>query len=348
MRPVITSMNADQRISRSFQCVCVLLLLAASLSSLSSLSSGQQRTSEHPTEHYDASALPIRAKIHIGGDPDWLASGFGSIWVSVPKLNQIVRIDARANVVQARIKVDQEPCYGIGIGVARAWVLTCKGQSLNRINPFTNQVDLRVPVKIAPEGEGSIAVAGNSVWLVGNEDGHAGTLLQISAADGHTLRKIHVGVASAVVNSGFGAIWVTSSGEGTVYRVNPKTGEVVARIPVAAKPRFTTIGFGSVWVLSQADGTVSQIDPASNTVKTVIPVGVPGSGGDISAGGTMIWVAAAGIPLSRIEPRLGRVVDQYGNYEGADAIRYGFNSVWVSDHRKGDVWRIDPGIFPEY
>src|SRR5438445_2563625 len=60
----------------------------------------------------DASALPITHKIQIGGDADWLAIGFGSVWVTVAKNNEMVRADAARNVEQARIAVDKEPRYG--------------------------------------------------------------------------------------------------------------------------------------------------------------------------------------------------------------------------------------------
>jgi len=128
----------------------------------------------------DASTLPISHKIHTGGDPDWLATGFGSVWVAVPKNNELVRVDPVRNVVQARIAVDKEPCYGIGIGADRVWVLNCQSQTLTRIDPKTNKVDFRVPVKIDPAGEGSIAADARSVWFVSNEDGHASTLTQAS------------------------------------------------------------------------------------------------------------------------------------------------------------------------
>jgi streptogramin lyase len=286
----------------------------------------------------DASTLPIQAKIHIGGDPDWLAVGFGSIWVSVPKNDEIVRINPVSNAIQARIKVPGEPCYGIGIGKTHAWVLTCKGQTLRRIRPWDNKIDQTIAVHIAPHGEGAIAVARNSIWFVSNEKGHSAQLVQLT---GSTPKITGVGADSAVVNAAFGAIWVTSSGEGKVYRVDPARLTVTAKISVPAGPRFTTVGGGSVWVLSQSNGAVSRIDPMQNKVVATIDLGVPGAGGDIAYGGGRLWVAAAGTPLTRIDPQSNQVLEQYGNYKGADAIRFGFGSVWVSDHVKGDVWRID-------
>jgi len=288
---------------------------------------------------FEASILPIIARIHLGGDPDWLGMGFGSVWVSVSTKNEIVRINPKTNAIEARIKVGAEPCYGIGIGESNVWVLNCKSQTLTRIRPKDNTVDRIKPVRIAPHGEGGIAVDNDDVWYVSNEDGHSSTLVKLS---GRTAETVTVGADSSVVNSAFGSIWVTSSGEGKVYRVDPKQLKVIAKTDVPASPRFTAIGEGAVWVLSQSDGSVSRIDPATNTVVANIAAKVPGSGGDIASGGGYIWVAASGTPLLRIDPRSNKVVDQYGNYKRADAIRFGFGSVWVSDQGKGDLWRIDP------
>ena len=315
---------------------CLRAPMLAAVSLLLAVSNGQAPALQFPK--LDASTLPIRAKIHTGGDPDWLAVGFGSIWVSVPKNDEVVRINPVNNAIQARIKVPGEPCYGIGIGKTHAWVWTCKGQTLARIRPWDNVVDRTIPVHIAPHGEGAIAVAHNSVWFVGNDDGHSSQLVRLT---GSAPQKTGVGADSAVVNAAFGSIWVTSSGEDKVYRVDPMDLKVTAMISVPAGPRFTTIGGGAIWVLSQSDGSVSRIDPLRNKVVAGIQAGVPGAGGDIAYGGGYLWVAAAGTPVSRIDPQSNKVLDQYGNYKGADAVRYGFGSVWVSDHVKGDVWRID-------
>jgi DNA-binding beta-propeller fold protein YncE len=290
----------------------------------------------------DAATLPIIKKIQIGGDADWLGVGFGSVWVTVAKNNEVVRVDPVRNVVQARIAVDKEPCYGIGIGVDRVWVLNCQGKTLTRINPQTNVVDMRVPVKIDDSGEGSIAVDERYVWFASNEDGHSNTLSQVEVKTGRKLKGIAVGKDTGVVKLAFGSVWAISSGEGNVYRVNPATRKVTAMITVAEGPRFTTEGAGSLWVLTQSDGNVSRIDPATNKVVAVIPVHVPGKGGEICFGGGLIWVTMDGNPVTRIDPATNKVIDQYGNYPKADGIRYGFGSVWVSDHGKGELWRIDP------
>jgi len=327
--------------------LCILKPLLAAIV-VACVVSGQEANESAKFAKRDAATLPIIQKIHIGGDPDWLSIGFGSVWVSVPKNNEIVRVNPIRNTVQARVPLgeDKEPCYGIGIGPDRAWVLNCQSQSLARIDPGKNKVDLRVPVSIDHSGEGGIAVSRDSVWFVSNEDGHSSTLTQVNSHSGRTVRKIAVGKDSAVVKLGFASVWAVSSGEGKIYRVDPRKGKVVATIPVNAGPRFATVGAGSLWVLTQSDGNVARIDPVKNKVSAVIPAQVPGAGGEICYGGGFIWVTMSGTPVMRIDPARNRVVDQYGNYKNADAIRFGFSSIWVSDHGKGDLWRIDPRKMP--
>ena len=158
----------------------------------------------------DAATLPIIKKIPIGGDADWLAIGFGSVWVTVAKNNEVVRVDPVRNIVQARIAADKEPCYGIGIGVDRVWVLNCQSKTLTRINPKTNAVDMHVPVKIDDSGEGSIAVDDHYVWYASNEDGHSGTLSQVEVKTGRKLKGIAVGKDTGVVKLAFGSVWALS------------------------------------------------------------------------------------------------------------------------------------------
>ncbi len=158
----------------------------------------------------------------LGGDQSFLASSGASSGIE----------EAWEKTPQARIKVDKEPCYGIGIGVDRLWVLNCQSKTLTRINPKTNAVDLRLPVKIDDSGEGSIAVDERYVWYASNEDGHSATLSQVEVKTGRKLKGVTVGKDTGVVKLAFGSVWAISSGEGNVYRVNPATRKVTAMITV--------------------------------------------------------------------------------------------------------------------
>jgi YVTN family beta-propeller protein len=124
-------------------------------------------------------------------------------------------------------------------------------------------------------------------------------------------------------------------------RINPDTNLVVESIPVGKAPRFLTIGGGFIWTLNQTNGDVSKVDPKTNKVVETIEVGVPGRGGEIAFGEGSVWVTSFEFPISRIDPALGKVVQQFAG-EGGDAIRVGLGSVWLSNIRAGTVWRLDP------
>jgi YVTN family beta-propeller protein len=141
-----------------------------------------------------------------------------------------------------------------------------------------------------------------------------------------------------------GAVWVTSSGSNLLSRVDPQSGAVVARIPVGPTPRFVAVGEGGVWTLNQGDGSVSRVDPATNRVVATIQTGIPpGPGGDIAAGLGFVWVAAKGIPVTKIDPASNKVVAQFVA-KGGDALRVGFGSVWLCSFILQEVWRVDPGF----
>ena len=134
---------------------------------------------------------------------------------------------------------------------------------------------------------------------------------------------------------------MTSTERSTVARVDPRTNLVVETIPVGKSPRFIAAGGGAVWTLNQGDGSVSRIDAKTNKVVATIEVGVPGPGGEIAFGEGSVWVTSFEFPLSRIDPSRNVVVQQFAG-PGGDAVRVGLGSVWLSNLRAGNVWRLDP------
>jgi virginiamycin B lyase len=168
-----------------------------------------------------------------------------------------------------------------------------------------------------------------------------GTLARIDPASNTVVAEIYVPAGSYGITFGEGAVWVTSAAHDSVTRIDPNTNLILETIRVGKAPRFITSGFGSVWTLNQGDGSVSRIDPKTNKVDATIEVGVPGGGGEIAAGEGSVWVTAFQFPLSRIDPASNTVVQQFFG-EGGDAVRVGLGSVWLSNLRAGNVWRLDP------
>ena len=124
-------------------------------------------------------------------------------------------------------------------------------------------------------------------------------------------------------------------------RVNARTHVIEATIPVGPKPRFLTVGEGAVWTLNQGDGSISRVDPKTNKVVATIEAGVPGGGGEISAGEGSVWVTTFEYPITRIDPSTNKVAQQFFG-EGGDSIRVGLGWVWLTNIRAGTVWRLDP------
>ena len=67
----------------------------------------------------------------------------------------------------------------------------------------------------------------------------------------------------------------------------------------------------------------------------------PTAAGDISAGGGYVWLSVNSMPVTRIDPKTNTMTHQYVGGDGVDAVRYGAGSLWVADHKLGQLWRID-------
>jgi YVTN family beta-propeller protein len=136
-----------------------------------------------------------------------------------------------------------------------------------------------------------------------------------------------------------GIVWVTGVEKNVLTAVDASSGKVLESIPVRPKPRFLTAGAGSIWTLNQGDGTVSRIDEKSRKVIATIPVGIPGTGGDIGYGADSVWLTVFDVPLTRVDATTNRVVKQWVG-KGGDSLRFGFDSLWITDYKKGLLSRI--------
>ena len=289
-----------------------------------------------PNVRVPITALKPDAVFEVPGAPDWIAID-ESVWVSNYPKNTVARLDPKSNKVLAMIPVGKEPCSGLTIGFGSLWVPLCGDQALARVDLKEGKVTATIPISIG-DSEGGLAEGAGSIWLVTDKKG---TLARIDPATNKVVAEIQVPAGSFTVGFGEGAVWVTGTAANVLTRINPETNLVVESIPVGKAPRFLTIGGGFVWTLNQISGDVSKVDPKTNKVVETIEVGVPGPGGEIAFGEGSVWVTSFEFPISRIDPALGKVVQQFAG-EGGDAIRVGHGSVWLSNIRAGTVWRLDP------
>jgi virginiamycin B lyase len=286
--------------------------------------------------------LPIRAHIAVPASADWMATGYGAVWVVNYKPDRVSRIDPTTARVVADIPLGSKACLGIVIALDRVWIPTCGDSSMTAIDPATNRIVARWPLPIALGREGSFAFGDGSFWVPANiPDSTSPEIARVDARSGRIERRIQVGARSDVVVAGFGALWVASSSKDTVFRIDPVRNAIVARIAVGGSPKFMTIGSGALWVQNRRDGSVSRIDPVTNREAARVEAHAPTEWGDIAAGEGAIWLSADGTPVTRIDPRTNRVSDQFVGGSGVDAIRVGYGAIWLADHEHGEIWQVD-------
>ena len=274
----------------------------------------------------------------VPGVPDWTTFSPNAVWVSNGPKNSISKLDAKTGEVTETVTVGTKPCSGIAYGFGSLWVPNCGDKTVSRVDAKTAKVIATIPVGPA-NSEGGITCSKDAVWLPTGATGNK--VAKIDPKTNKVVAEVDVPEGSHTADFGEGAVWVTNSKGKVVTRIDPKSNRVTDTIEVGPQPRFLTVGEGFVWTLNQGDGTVSKIDPKTRKTIANIQVGIPGTGGEISAGGGAVWVTVFQIPLTRIDAKTDKVTQQYAG-PGGDAVLYAHGSVWLSNLRQQNVWRLDP------
>ncbi|WP_243076659.1 hypothetical protein [Microbacterium sp. SS28] len=118
----------------------------------------------------DAQTNEVVARIPIGGStegPQWLAEGSGSVWVGVPGMSAVVRIETQSNTPIATIPVpDGGVCGNLIADETAVWAASglCGDGALTRIDPTTNTVAARIDSALWRAVFGGTLAFG-SVWI---------------------------------------------------------------------------------------------------------------------------------------------------------------------------------------
>ena len=242
----------------------------------------------------------------------WVATGAGSVWVSVAEggpeptatdRHRVVRIDPRTNAVTATIDVGSAATRPapLAVGEGGVWVSNFAESSVSRIDPATNRVTMRIVTTPEPQRE---------------DRGHPS------------------GIAVTA-----GAVWVMNHRESTLLRIDPQTGAIVASI--RTRDGRVAVGAGSVWVASAGQTAIDRVDPATNAVSATI-VGCPQTQ-DVAARPNVVLVTAA-TQICRIDPATNRLVGFMRiSPEASQPFGVTFSddvTAWVSDVRGGSVARV--------
>jgi len=273
----------------------------------------------------------------VAGTPDWQVVTSDAVWVSNAPLNLLHRLDINTNQIAANIGVGKKPCSGLAAGFGSIWVPNCGDKTVSRVDIATNAVVATIPATPA-ESEGGIAASEDAIWLVTDAKGK---LSRIDPKSNTVTAQVEIPAGSASVVYGDGAVWVTTPAKNLLTRVDAATAQVTDSIPVGPGPRFETFGGGAVWTLNQGDGSISRVDTKTRKEAARIEVGIPGEGGEIAFGFDHVWATIFKIPISEIDPATNQVVRQWFG-DGGDSIRVAHGSIFLSNLRQHNVWRIDP------
>jgi virginiamycin B lyase len=281
-------------------------------------------------------SLKSSATFEVGKTADWVLTTDNAVWVASTRPNSIQRIDPVTNKIVSTVVLAGEACSGLTMGFESIWVPVCgKKPSLARLDAVKNKIVAVLPVGSAGP-EGGIAVSADSIWIVTDKKG---TLVRIDPDTGTVRQKIQIPPGSYNPLFSEGIIWITGFDSSVLTAVDAVTDEVLGSIPVGRNPRFLTAGGGSIWTLNQGDGTVSRVDEKSRRLTATIAAGIPGLGGDICYGANSVWASVFNVPLTRIDSQSNKIVRQWVG-PGGDSLRFGHDSIWLTDYHKGLIWRF--------
>ena len=246
----------------------------------------------------------IVATVRVGAQPDAIALGAGSAWVSDPADDAVTRLDASGSTVIQRIPVGGSPA-GIAFGFNAVWVANSGDRTVSRIDPTTNEVVAVIPVGTAPA---AVATDDRWVWVTNRLD-H--TVSRIDPNDGSTT-TFAVGATPLGVATAAGSVWVADFDSNLVVEVDAQSGVVRAQVAVGNGPSAiaATPAGDAVWVVNSRDGTVSRIDTTTAIVTTTITVGADPGGIAIGPGG--VWVAVSSTSeIVRIDPASDQISGRF-------------------------------------
>jgi DNA-binding beta-propeller fold protein YncE len=201
-------------------------------------------------------------------------------------------------------------------GAGALWVVG--SDEVIRIDPATDKVAARVPIRATGSGPAAVAVGAGAVWV---PVAVPGTLLGIDPDHDKVTARISLGGplrGAMSVAATRDTVWVACCGEagagtrtpgGRLLRVDPARKRVVADIALPAAPVAVAADSSAAWVAT-AGGQVLVVNQKRNRVVDTIEAGGPlGFSQTIAVGAGGVWLADPfDEQVVRIDPKTRRVV----------------------------------------
>ena len=265
--------------------------------------------------------------------PAAFLANLDQFYVGLPSQSSLARIDAKTNKLADPISGIAKPCGTILSAFKDLWTADCGKSSVLRLDAKTGKVLATLDI-----GAGPLLATADSIWLLADTKT---TLLRLDPKDNSIVAEIRLGPACNSMSFGADSLWITCPKDNRLLRLDPKTNLVTKRIETALEPIAAVHGENHVFVLGAKDGKISKVDPKTDKVVETIDTAVPGVTGTLAYSDGTLWVSQEGFPLTRIETKSGKVLQQFYG-EGGGLLQFAAGSLWIGSSTKPGLARIDP------
>jgi YVTN family beta-propeller protein len=280
----------------------------------------------------------------VPGPPSALAVGAGSLWVAVPSVNLVARIDPADGIVD-RIPVGGQP-GSITFGKGAVWVASTLGGTLRRIDPANDAVTQTV--HLHGGNATALAFGAGGLWVA---DPTNDALVELDAASGTLRRTVRLDFSPSALAATPNYVWAAGHDTGLVTKVDPISGRPVVTVRAGQGPAALAVDGTSVWVANSLDGTVSRIDSRTGALTATVPVDSGPVSLAVSDGS--VWAASADAgTVARIDPHAARVIATRRVGGRATALAFDQGRLWVGaapgvrDHRGGTLTIVETSRSP--
>ena len=273
----------------------------------------------------------ILGSVSVLGQPSYVTSGYGYIWVITVDTGKVYYIDPGTKVATAISGNFPDPS-GITSGYGYIWVASTDADGyeiISYIDPGTKVVTQIPGNPFSDLDIIDITVGYGYIWVTTVDQDDFGKVYYIDPGT-----KVATAISdnfpypSGIITSGYGYIWVAFASfgqdDGNVYYIDPVTKVATAVSGDYAGPDSITAGYGYIWV-TYGDQQLLRIKP-DGTEPTV----VTGITTDyITSGYGYLW-CILGATISVIDPVTNNVV-QTINVTGPApfSIYPGYGYMWI-------------------
>ena len=229
-------------------------------------------------------------RIPVGGSPEALAFGAGSLWVADGDARRVLQVDPGANRVVHEIPVGNFP-RALAVAYGALWVAAGQEGVVDRIDLVRGRRTHRIRLGSDPT---ALAAGAGAVWAASEE---AGTVTPIDPRANVPLPAINVGNGPSALTVGEGAVWVVNRADGTVSRIDPASKAVTGLIGVGSDPTAVAAGGSKVWIAGGAEGVVTRV-AADDQLRVEERIRTGSSPAALAISGDDVWAAAAGPPAA--------------------------------------------------